>query len=168
MLRARIEMPKSKHPVTPAIRALRAAGVAFEPRLYRYEERGGTRASSQALGVDERRVIKTLVMQTESKAPLIVLMHGDAEVSTKALARLLGVKTVEPCSPAVAQRLTGYQVGGTSPFGTRTQIPTYGESTIAELETVCINGGKRGFLVEMSAADVFVVAKAQPVSVAAG
>ena len=161
-------MAKSKHPATPAIRVLRDAGVAFEPKLYRYEERGGTRVSSAALGVDEHCVIKTLVMQTETKAPLIVLMHGDAEVSTKALARLLGVKTVEPCLPAVAQRLTGYQVGGTSPFGTRRDIPVYAESTIAELDTVCINGGKRGFLVEMSADDVFALTKARPVSIAAG
>lgn len=161
-------MAKSKHPVTPAIRVLRAAGVTFEPKLYRYEERGGTRVSSHALGVDEHTVIKTLVMQTESKAPLIVLMHGDAEVSTKSLARLLGVKTVEPCAPAVAQRITGYQVGGTSPFGSRTQVPIYAESTIAELQAVHVNGGKRGFLVEMSATDLFAVTGAQPVSVAAG
>lgn len=161
-------MAKSKHPVTPAIRVLRDAGVMFEPKLYRYEERGGTRVSSAALGLDEHCVIKTLVMQTETKAPLIVLMHGNAEVSTKALARLLAVKTVEPCTPAVAQRLTGYQVGGTSPFGTRTEIPVYAESSIAELDTVCINAGKRGFLVEMAAADVFTVTNARPVSIAAG
>ena len=161
-------MAKLKHPVTPAIRVLRDAGVRFEPRLYRYEERGGTRVSSAALGVEERCVIKTLVMQTETKAPLIVLMHGNAEVSTKALARFLGVKTVEPCTPAVAQRLTGYQVGGTSPFGTRTEIPVYAESSIADLDILCINGGKRGFLVEMSPRDLFAVTKAQPVSIAAG
>ena len=137
------------YPVTPAVRALREARVEFEPHLYEYEERGGTRASARELGVDEHAVVKTLVMETEARKPLVVLMHGDREVSTKRLARALGVKSVNPCEPRTAERHTGYLVGGTSPFGTRTSLPVYVERTIFQLPKIYINGGKRGFLVSI-------------------
>jgi Cys-tRNA(Pro) deacylase len=137
------------YPVTPAVRLLRESKVEFEPRLYDYEERGGTRHSAESLGVDEHPIVKTLVMETDARKPLIVLMHGDCEVSTKQLARSLGVKSVQPCDPATAQKHTGYMVGGTSPFGTRTKLPVYVERTIFELPKIYINGGKRGFLVEI-------------------
>jgi len=137
------------YPVTPAVRLLREKKVAFEPRLYDYVERGGTRHSAEALGVDEHAVVKTLVMETDAHKPLIVLMHGDREVSTKQLARSLGVKSVHPCDFAQAQKHTGYLVGGTSPFGTRAHLPVYVERTIFELPVIYINGGKRGFLVEI-------------------
>ena len=137
------------YPVTPAVRALREMKVSFEPHLYDYEERGGTRHSAEALGVDEHAVVKTLVMETETRRPLVVLMHGDREVSTKQLARHLGVKSVRPCDPPTAQKHTGYLVGGTSPFGTRAKLPVYAERTIFELPVIYINGGKRGFLVSI-------------------
>lgn len=139
----------SKHPVTMAVRALRAAKVAFEPHLYTWEPRGGTRASSEALGVDEHAVIKTLIFEDEKKQPLCVLMHGDCEVSAKNLARAIGAKTVGPCTPEVADKHSGYQVGGTSPFGLRKQMPVYMQQTILELPTIWINGGARGFLVSI-------------------
>ncbi len=137
------------HPVTPAVRLLRENKVEFTPHLYDYEERGGTRHSAEALGVDEHAVVKTLVLETDARKPLIVLMHGDREVSTKGLARTLNVKSVQPCEPATAQKHTGYLVGGTSPFGTRAQLPVYVERTIFALPKIYINGGKRGFLVEI-------------------
>jgi Cys-tRNA(Pro) deacylase len=137
----------AKHPVTMAIRALRAAKVAFEPHLYAWQPHGGTRASSEALGVDEHAVIKTLIMEDDRKQPLCVLMHGDREVSTKQLARVIGVKTVVPCTPEVADRHSGYQVGGTSPFGLRRAMPVYMQRTILDLPKIFINGGARGFLV---------------------
>ena len=137
------------YPVTPAIRLLREKKIEFEPHLYDYEERGGTRHSAESLGVDEHAVVKTLVMETEQRKPLIVLMHGDREVSTKQLARTLGVKAVQPCKPDVAQKHTGYLVGGTSPFGTRARLPVYAERTIFGLPRIYINGGKRGFLVSI-------------------
>lgn len=137
----------AKHPVTMAIRALRAAKVEFEPHLYTWEPRGGTAASSAALGVDEHSVIKTLIFEDDRKQPLCILMHGDREVSAKNLARTIGTKTVAPCTPEVADRHSGYQVGGTSPFGLRRQMPIYMERTIAELPKIFINGGARGFLV---------------------
>jgi Cys-tRNA(Pro) deacylase len=137
------------HPITPAIRFLRERKIDFIPRLYDYVERGGTRESARQLGVDEHAVVKTLVFETNEKRPLIVLMHGDREVSTKGLARLLGVKSVEPATPERASKLTGYLVGGTSPFGMRTAMPVYVEKSILSLEKIYINGGKRGFLVEI-------------------
>ena len=140
--------------VTPAIRVLRASNVPFTEHLYRYEERGGTRVSARELGVDEHVVIKTLVMQDERKQPFLVLMHGDREVSTKNLARQIGAKAVEPCDAAVAERHTGYQVGGTSPFGTRKELPVYVEASILDLPRIYINGGKRGFLVALAPADL--------------
>lgn len=137
------------YPVTPAVRLLREKRVEFTPHLYDYAEKGGTRHSAEALGVDEHTVVKTLVLETDARKPLIVLMHGDREVSTKGLARTLNVKSVQPCEPATAQKHTGYLVGGTSPFGTRAQLPVYVERTIFALPKIYINGGKRGFLVEI-------------------
>ena len=137
-------------PATPAVHFLKQHHVSFTEHEYRYEERGGTAVSSRALGVDEHVVIKTLVMADERKQPLIVLMHGDREVSTKNLARQIGAKTVAPCAPDVAQKHTGYLVGGTSPFGTRKPLPIYLERSIADLDRLYINGGARGFLVSMT------------------
>lgn len=150
----------------PAIRVLREHQVTFTEHPYRYEEHGGTRVSSRELGVPEHVVIKTLVMQDEAKQPLIVLMHGDREVSTKALARAIGVKTVEPCRPDVAGKHTGYMVGGTSPFGTRKRLPVYVERTVLDLEKVYVNGGRRGFLVSLDPRAFVDVLGATPVSVA--
>lgn len=142
---------------TPAIHLLRRHRVSFTEHEYRYEERGGTAASSRELGVDEHRVIKTLIMEDERRQPLIVLMHGDREVSTKNLARQAGRKAVSPCAPDVAQKHTGYLVGGTSPFGTRKAMPVYMERTIAQLDRIYINGGRRGFLISLSPADLITV-----------
>lgn len=142
------------YPITAAVRFLRDKKVDFVPRLYDYVEKGGTRESAKQLGVDEHAVVKTLVFETNEKKPLIVLMHGDREVSTKTLARLLGVKSVEPATPEKASKLTGYLVGGTSPFGTRTAMPVYVEKSILSLEKIYINGGKRGFLVEIDPSDL--------------
>ena len=153
------------YPVTPAVRVLREKRVAFAPRLYEYEERGGTRLSAAELGVDEHAVVKTLVMETDSRKPLVVLMHGDREVSTKQLARALGVKSVHPCDPAAAQKHTGYMVGGTSPFGTRAALPVYVERTIFELPKIYINGGKRGFLVEIDPQDLRILSPLAEVEV---
>ena len=139
---------KDKHvSETPATAWLREHGVAFTEHVYEYVDRGGTAESARQLGIDEHAIVKTLVMQDERGAPLIVLMHGDAEVSTKNLARQIGAKSVEPCTPDAAQRASGYQVGGTSPFGTRKPMPVYVESTILALPRICINGGRRGYLV---------------------
>jgi Cys-tRNA(Pro) deacylase len=151
---------------TPAVHFLRKHGVPFTEHPYRYEEHGGTRVSSRELGVAEHAVIKTLVMQDESKRPLLVLMHGDREVSTKQLARQLDRKTVEPCDPAVAQRHTGYAVGGTSPFGTRKTLPVYVERTVLDLERVYINGGRRGLLVSLAPGELVRVLHAAPVEAA--
>ncbi len=150
-------MGKDKTPVTPATRMLRQAKVDYTSHLYAYEERGGTTVSARELQVDEHHVVKTLVMEDENHNPLIVLMHGDQEVSTKSLARTLGVKTISPCSADMAQKHTGYQVGGTSPFATRKALPVYMESTIQELQTIYINGGKRGFLIGLSPQEVIAV-----------
>jgi len=144
----------SKAPSTPATRLLREHGVAYSEHLYRYEDRGGTRVSARELGVDEHAVVKTLVMEDEDKAPLLVLMHGDREVSVKALARLIGRKLVQPCKPEVANRHSGYQVGGTSPFGTRRAMPVYLERSILELPRIYVNGGSRGFLVGLAPAEL--------------
>jgi len=136
-----------KHPVTMAIRALRTAGVAFEPHTYAWHAHGGTAASAAALGADEHAVIKTLIFEDDRAQPLCILMHGDREVSAKQLARIVGAKTVAPCAPQVADRHSGYQVGGTSPFGLRRAMPIHLERTIAELPRIYLNGGARGFLV---------------------
>lgn len=150
---------------TPAIRALWAAGVAFDEHPYRYEDRGGTRVSARALGVDEHHVIKTLVLQDDERRLLVVLMHGDREVSLKGLARVLGVKRVEPAAAVVAQRATGYQFGGTSPFGMRQPLPTYVERSILGLARIYINGGSRGLLVSVAPAVLVDVLAATPVEV---
>ena len=155
-----------KYPVTPAIHFLRQNKVEFTPRLYRYEEKGGTATSSAALGVPEHEVIKTLVMETDSKSPLIVLMHGDRQVSLKELARQIGVKSVSPCRPEVADRHSGYQVGGTSPFGTKKTMPIYVERTITELNRILINGGGKGFLIEINPKELVRVLNPTMVNVA--
>jgi Cys-tRNA(Pro) deacylase len=158
----------SDYPITPAVRLLRERGVEFEPHLYDYEERGGTRHSAESLGVAEHAVVKTLVMETDARRPLIVLMHGDREVSTKQLARTLGVKAVQPCKPEAAQRHTGYMVGGTSPLGTRAALPVYAEKTIFDLAKIYINGGKRGFLVSLDPKALRALLPIEEVSVAVG
>jgi Cys-tRNA(Pro) deacylase len=141
-------MAKAAHvSETPATQWLRRNGVDFTEHVYEYVEHGGTAVSSSALGIPEHEVVKTLVMQDETSKPLLVLMHGDRKVSTKNLARQTGRKRVEPCTPAVAQRHTGYQVGGTSPFGVRKPIPTYVERSVLALPRIFINGGRRGYLV---------------------
>ena len=137
----------SQAPETPATVFLRRHGVAHSNHLYEYEEHGGTRVSSRELNVAEHAVVKTLVMQDEQAKPLIVLMHGDCKVSTKELARQIGCKKVEPCKPEVAQRHTGYLVGGTSPFGTRREMPVYVEATVLALPRIVLNGGRRGYLI---------------------
>lgn len=147
-------MTKHKFPVTPAIRFLREHKVAFEPREYPYEPHGGTRQSALCLNVDEHAVIKTIVLQNELKQGLIVLMHGDKHISTRNLARDLGMKHVEPVSPQQANKWTGYLVGGTSPFGHKAGLPVYVEESIYDLPQIYINGGKRGFLVVISPADL--------------
>jgi Cys-tRNA(Pro) deacylase len=144
-------------PNTPAIHFLKANKVAFEQHPYRYEDRGGTTVSSRELGVPEHAVIKTLVMEDEDREPLIVLMHGDCEVSTKNLARQIGKKVVAPCPPDVAQRHTGYMVGGTSPFGMRKKLPVYLEKSITDLPRIYINGGARGLLVSLATTDLLRV-----------
>lgn len=146
-----------KTPVTPAIRFLRERDVAFEPHLYPYEERGGTAVSSRELGVSENIVIKTLIMETDKKEPLVILMHGDKQVSTKALARQIGAKTVAPCSPETANRHTGYVVGGTSPFGLKRAMTIYMQKTIADLERIFINGGGKGFLISLATPELMRV-----------
>jgi Cys-tRNA(Pro) deacylase len=159
-------MTKADYPITQAVRFLRDKKIAFEPCLYDYEEKGGTRRSSEQLGVDEHSVIKTLVMEDESRRAFIILMHGDCAVSTKQLARLLGVKNVKPCDVNLAQKHTGYLVGGTSPFGTKTKLPVYAEKTIFDLPKIYINGGKRGFLVEINPQDLRSALNATEVEVA--
>lgn len=141
-------MNKNRHaPETPAVRFLKAHGIAFSSHVYAYEEHGGTRVSARELNVDEHAVVKTLVFADENARPLIVLMHGDCKVSTRELARQIGCKKVEPCAPEAANRHTGYLVGGTSPFATRKPMPVYIEKSILDLPLIYINGGRRGFLV---------------------
>ena len=154
------------HPVTPAVRVLREKRVDFVPHLYDYVEKGGTGESSKQLGVDEHAVVKTLIFETNEKKPLVVLMHGDKVVSTKNLARRIGVKSIESATPERASKHTGYLVGGTSPFGTRTAMPVYVEASIFELEKIYINGGKRGFLVEIDPGELKRILKVEEVEVA--
>jgi Cys-tRNA(Pro) deacylase len=158
-------MGKSKDPVTPAVRALRQAGVAFEGHPYAYVDGGGTARFAEEHGVDEHLVIKTLVMEDERQRPLIVLMHGDRQVSTKDLARALGAKCIRPCSPRTAERHTGYQVGGTSPFGLRHPMPVCHEAGIADLEKIYINGGKRGYIVSLATLQALTLLGSRPVQV---
>ena len=158
-------MAKAKLPVTAAVRVLREAGVDYGEHPYQYEERGGTAVSARELGVDEHAVIKTLIMEDERKNPLVVLMHGDMQVSTKELARAVGAKSVAPCARETAQRHTGYFVGGTSPFGTRRRMPVYLEESALDLPLVYVNGGSRGFLVSMEPSELVRVLKPVPVRV---
>jgi Cys-tRNA(Pro) deacylase len=159
-------MRKEKIPTTPAILALKAQTADFTLHNYQYEERGGTKRGASQLGVDEHCVIKTLVMEDETGKPLIILMHGDKEVSTKSLARALGVKSVLPCKPAIAEKHTGYKVGGTSPFGTKKAMPIYMESTITDLPAIFINAGSRGLLARMPSSELIRLLKPISVSVA--
>lgn len=159
-------MAKTKTPSTHAIRALKLHKIKFVPCPYKYEEKGGTKASARELGVDEYQVIKTLIMENEREQPLIVLMHGSCEVSLKHLARQLKVKQISPCLPDKADRLTGYQTGGISPFGTKEKFPVYVEESILSLEKIYINGGRRGLLVEIDPQALVKILSPTPVSVA--
>jgi Cys-tRNA(Pro) deacylase len=155
-----------KAPSTAATRLLREKGIAYTEHLYRYEERGGTRVSARELAVDEHAVVKTLVMEDERGEPLVVLMHGDREVSTKALARQIGSKSIQICRPEVASRHSGYQVGGTSPLGTRRAMPVFVERSILDLPRIYLNGGSRGFLVGVAPGDLAALLAPTPVDVA--
>jgi Cys-tRNA(Pro) deacylase len=148
---------------TPATQLLRRSGISFTEHVYEYVEHGGTEESARQLGVPEHAVVKTLVMQDERAQPLIVLMHGDKQVSTKNLARGIGAKSVEPCKPEVAQRHSGYMVGGTSPFGCKKAMPVYVEASVLELERICINGGRRGYLIGIAPAVLTELLDAKPV-----
>jgi Cys-tRNA(Pro) deacylase len=148
---------------TPATQWLRRHEVPFEEHVYSYVARGGTAESARALGVDEHAVVKTLVMEDEARQPLVVLMHGDRQVSTKNLARQAGRKRIAPCDPEVAQRHSGYQVGGTSPFGTRKPLPVFVQRTILELDRIYINGGRRGFLLALAPGVLTRLLQATPV-----
>ena len=160
-------MSQSKHiSETPATQFLRRQAISFTEHPYDYEDKGGTSVSARELGVDEHAVIKTLVMQNDSAKPLIVLMHGDCTVSTKNLARQIGCKSVAPCTPEVAQRHSGYQVGGTSPFGTKKPLPVYVEKEILALPKIYINGGRRGFLVGIDPQVLLGTLQATPVECA--
>jgi Cys-tRNA(Pro) deacylase len=164
---ARNDRKDQKHvSETPATQWLRGQGVAFTEHVYDYVEHGGTAESARQLGVDEHAVVKTLVMQDDRAQPLIVLMHGDKQVSTKNLARAIGVKSVEPCKPEVAQRHSGYMVGGTSPFGTKKAMPVFVEAGILELPRILINGGRRGYLVGIEPRVLSELAGARPVNCA--
>lgn len=160
-------MAKKEHiSETQATQLLRKHQVSFEEHPYPYEEHGGTSVSARELGVPEHAVIKTLVMQDEAAKPMIVLMHGDCKVSTKNLARGIGCKSVEPCKPEVAQRHSGYMIGGTSPFGTKKAMPVYVEQSILDLPRIYINGGRRGFLVSLAPQVLLDLLKAKPVQCA--
>ncbi len=159
-------MSKLNYPVTPAVRFLREKQIEFEPHLYPYEEHGGTQHAAETLQVPEHAVIKTLVMQTNTRSPLLVLMHGDYEVSTRQLARALGARQIIPCDVTTAQKYTGYLVGGISPFGTRTTLPVYAEASIFALERIYINGGKRGFLIAITPIALRTALPVQEVEVA--
>lgn len=160
------DMGKNEYPVTQAVRFLRERGIDFVPHLYPYQEHGGTRQAAVTLSVPEHRVIKTLLMDIGERHPVIVLMHGDREVSTKMLARQLSVKRASPCDVKTAEKSTGYQVGGISPFGTRERLKVYAEASILELDRIFINGGKRGFMVEIDPGNLERALKPYRVSVA--
>lgn len=150
-------MSKKSYPITPAVRFLREHQIAYEAHLYDYEEHGGTARCAQELHVDEHCVIKTIILQDDKKQGLIMLMHGDKEISTRQLARIIGARHIEPASPAQANKWSGYLVGGTSPFACKSALPVYVESSILDLDTIYINGGKRGFLVAITAKDLQVL-----------
>lgn len=154
------------YPITPAVRFLREQKIEFAPHIFGYAEKGGTKHSAEVLQVDEHAVVKTLVFETNERKPLIVLQHGDFQVSTRSLARILNVKTIAPVAPERANNLTGYLIGGTSPFGTKTKMPIYAEATIFDLERIYINGGKRGFLVEIESRVLEQVLEIKRVAVA--
>jgi Cys-tRNA(Pro) deacylase len=156
-------MSKDKGPVTAAVRVLRENKVEFTEHIYKYVERGGTAEGARQLGLDEHSLVKTLIMEDELKRPVIVLMHGDLEVSTKELARIMEVKRVGPCTPETAQKHSGYMVGGTSPFGTRKEMPVYVEETILDLPRIYINGGKRGYLLGINPGGLSRVLRIVPV-----
>jgi Cys-tRNA(Pro) deacylase len=159
-------MSTKKEPATPAVRVLRAAGVAYEGHSYDYRAHGGTAQLARTLGVDEHLVIKTLIMEGGAGNPMVVLMHGDREVATGRLAREIGVKQVRPCDPKTADRHSGYQVGGTSPFGTRRAMPVYCEASIAGLPRIYINGGRRGYIVSLRTDDALRLLSPRFVNVA--
>lgn len=160
-------MAKKEHvSETPATQWLRRHGIVFSEHPYDYEEHGGTEVSSRALGVNEHHVVKTLIMQDEAAKPLVVLMHGDRKVSTKNLARQIACKSIEPCKPEVANRHSGYLIGGTSPFGTRKAMPVYVEQSILDLDRIYINGGRRGYLVSIAPVALTQSLSATPVNCA--
>ncbi|MCG6860383.1 MAG: Cys-tRNA(Pro) deacylase [Chromatiaceae bacterium] len=159
-------MTKHKQSVTTAVRTLRQAGVPFTEHPYDYVDGGGTARFASETGVDEHLVLKTLVMEDEKGQPLIVLMHGDRQVSTKALARQIGAKSIQPCAPKTAERHSGYQVGGTSPFGTRRAMPVYCEASVAALPRIYVNGGRRGYIVSMETSELIRVLKPRMVKAA--
>ncbi|MFZ4619971.1 MAG: YbaK/EbsC family protein [Bacteroidota bacterium] len=159
-------MAAEEYPITTGVRFLREHSVPFIPRLYAYELHGGTSTASRELKMEEHAIIKTLVMETDPRNQFLILMHGDKEVSTKQLARAMGVKSVNPASEQTAQRVTGYQVGGISPFGTKQKLPVYVEGTIVQLPKILINGGKRGFLVEIDPREITRVFAVTEVNVA--
>ena len=165
-LEKEVVLTKDKFPATPAIRVLRENQIDFIEHPYKYEEGGGTETAAKALGVDEHLVIKTLVMEDDQKSPFIILMHGDKQVSTKNLARVIDVKTVTPCDAHVALKHTGYMVGGISPFGTKKRLPVYVEETILSLPKIFINAGRKGLLFEMSPTDLIKLLRPTPVRVA--
>jgi len=150
-------MPINDYPVTSAVRMLREKKISFIPHIHKYKEHGGTRLAAEIIGVPENFIVKTLIMETDQNKPLIILMHGDREVSTKQMARIIGVKQVTPCNANTALRYTGYQFGGTSPFGTKHPLPVYVEKTILDLKKIYINGGKRGFIIEINPQDLHTV-----------
>jgi Cys-tRNA(Pro) deacylase len=161
-----VEVTKDHFPATPAIRTMKEKGVAFVLRPYKYEERGGTEVAARELGEDEYQVLKTLVMEDDRKSPFIMIMHGNKQVSTKNLARLLGAKSVNACDPKIAEKHTGYMVGGTSPFGTRKKLAVYIEETILDLPKIFINAGRKGLLAEMAPSELQRVLHARAVTVA--
>jgi len=159
-------MPKNRFPVTPAIRVLKDNGISYTLHSYKYEEKGGTKSAADELNVDEHQVIKTLVMENERREPVVVLMHGDKQVSTKAFARALKVKTIRPCKPEVAHRHTGYFVGGISPLGQKKQLKMYYETSIVDIPYIYINAGRKGLLARMSPEELVKMIEAIPVNVA--
>ena len=154
------------YPITPAVRALREKKIEFEPHVFEYVEKGGTKYSAEVLGVDEHAVVKTLIFETNEKKSLIVLQHGDFQVSAKNLARYLNVKSIAPVAPEKSNKLTGYLVGGTSPFGVKTRMPVYAEKTIFDLSEIYINAGKRGFLAAIDPQDLEKILEIKKVEVA--
>jgi len=159
-------MAKEKFPATAATRLLKKSGRPYTLHQYQYEEKGGTRRAASELNVDEHTVLKTLIMENHGGEPLVVIMHGDKQVSTKALARFLNVKSIKPCEPKNAHRHTGYLVGGTSPFGLKKPLKIYMEASIGNLSAILINAGRRGLLAEMSSEDLMSILKPIPVHVA--